>query len=256
MAPQIAMNFDFKRDSKKTGKPKSTAFEAVQDALDDYIEASTATNLLALTRALGAWKVAKKNGAATWTSSIRVEAVRELDAWIILESEAIGIFPTSRTNWGGDHNCYAYSMNCLAPQGSGYNSWPGKFAGIATGGNFAQGVVDDGAAQGVTIQILRQAGMPTPVPAPLGGGHYLVAMVANAMGYHFLRRNDATGLWTHKNGSASPVETHFYDNAIEQPVAITDVVIAQILATPALISCSMTFNSYLSVPVPGITVKG
>lgn len=256
MAPQIALNFNFKSKSRKLGKPKSTEFEAVQDALDTYVETSTVTNLLSLTQVLGAWKVAKKHGVATWTESIRVDAVRLLDAWLILESEAQGIFPTSRSVWGADHNCYAYAMSCVAPHGMGRNSWPGKFADIKNQGNFAKGVVDDGAAQGVNIRILRQGGLPTPVPSPLGGGEYLVAMVANNMGYHFMRRNDVTCLWSHKNGAASPVETHFYDAASEQPLAITDAVVGRILAQPALIGCSMTFNSYLSVPIPGITVKG
>lgn len=256
MAPQIALTFDFRKDSKRSGKPKSTAFEAVEDALDTYIEASTVENLRALTKALGDWKVAKKRGAATWSSSVRADTVRLLSDWLILESEATGIFPTSRTAWGANHNCYAYSMNCLAPHGMGMNSWPGKFANIKNEGDFSKGVVDDGAAQGVTVRIVRKGGQPSPVPKPSSGGEYLVAMVSNKMGYHFMRRNDSTGLWSHKNGAASTVETCFYDIDIEQPIAITDTVADRILKNPALIGCSMSFDSYLSVPLPGITVKG
>ncbi|MCI0639051.1 MAG: hypothetical protein L0Y72_20640 [Gemmataceae bacterium] len=266
MAPRVALDFDLRKDSKKSRKPKSTAFEAVEDALDEYVQISTVKNLLALTHVLGVWKTGKqkvivkqqgeKPKYENWTDTNRSAAVRKLSDWLILESEARGIFPTSRTGWSGDHNCYAYTMNCLTPDGNGCNSWPGKYADNPSAGNWVQGVVDDGAAQGVTIQIERQGGLPTPVPAPAGGGRFLAALVSSNKGFHFMRRNDATGLWTHKNGAGSKVETYFYDSAIDEPLAITDKVVARILAQPTLIGCSMTFEAFLRVPLPGIKVKG
>jgi hypothetical protein len=67
--------------------------------------------------------------------------------------------------WNTNHNCYAYAMKCQRPHGYGCNARPGKFAGQPVGtGNFAAGVVNDGAAQSVGIEIVRFEGFPVPVP--------------------------------------------------------------------------------------------
>ncbi len=256
MPPIIPLNFNFQEDSKRFLKPKSNTFVAVQAALDTYVQTSTAANLLALTAALGTWKRTKQHGQQNWTGSIRATQVQQLDAWLIAESHAQGIFPAPEPGWNGGHNCYAYAMKCLAPLGLGHNSWPGRLAGIATGGNFAQGVVNDATHQHLNAQIVRAGGVPAPVPHGVGGGGYLAAVVANNVGFHFMRRNEMTGLWTHKNGAFENESTYFYDRTLEQPVAITDQVVATILANPQLIGCAMTFHAYISVPNAGLQVRG
>ena len=251
---------------------KSTEFVAVEDALDTYVRNSTRENLLSLTVKLGAWKVTKKHGTDNWTDSTRADTIRKLDRWLIAESTAIGIFPKSRPIWSGNHNCYAYAMRCVNPENVGSSSRPGRYwnahvppdrkwegdAG-AESLRFVEGVRLDGQAQGREIGVLR-SGLrcdPAPVPAPSGGDQYLVAMVAHPMGYHFMRRNDSTGLWSHKNGATSAVETYFYDWGSEQPLALTDRVVADLLANPERMSCSgMVFTAYFRVPAAGITVRG
>lgn len=247
----------FSAENVNGKKTKSSAFQAVEAALDKYSRSSTRENLLALTQCLGDWKLGKVDRAKNknWSQSVRAAAVTKLSAWLIEESKAIGLFPTSRSLWGGNHNCYAYAMKCKSPKGLGQNSWAGKFANFKNEGDFPRGVVEDGKAQGKAIVVLGQD-LPNPVPQRLSDGNYLVAMVSNGMGYHFMRRRESTGLWTHKNGASSEVETYFYDTELEQPVAITDAVVAKILADPKLIGCSMTFKRYFKVPGPGMQVTG
>src|SRR5262249_3576389 len=151
----------------------------------------------------------------------RVNAVRGLSDWLVEESTARGVFPDPGPNWTNNHNCYAFAMNCGNPQGAGYNSRPGKYANqpAAYRNQFTLRLASGGTGQGAAVPGGRQGGLPTPVPPPAAAG-FLVAMVANDMGYHFLRRVEATGLWMHKNGANSDVENHFYDTTIEQPVPI------------------------------------
>lgn len=159
--------------------------------------------------------------------------------------------------WNRNHNCYAYAMKCRHPLGYGCNARPGKFAGkpVSTG-NFAAGVVDDGAAQNVLIRIIRLRGIPTPVPSRFTDGTYLVALLANSVGYHFLRRNEASGLWSHKNGASSPAESWFVDFDTRGINQLTDEVVGKLLCQPKLLGCAMQFLAYLKVPNRGIQVAG
>ncbi len=118
MPPITPLNFNFRDDSKRFLKPKSDRFVAVQTALDTYVLTSTPANLLALTAALGTWKRTKQHGQQNWTGSIRAAQVQQLDAWLIAESQAQGIFPAPEAGWNGSHNCYAYAMKCLGGPGT------------------------------------------------------------------------------------------------------------------------------------------
>jgi hypothetical protein len=263
--PLVALGFNFSWKSTKLFKRKSDLFEAVETALDLYVKTSSDADLLALTAALGAWKLSKKrfipddsNQYKNWTDTSRAKAVELLSNWLIRESTARGIFPDPGPVWTNNHNCYAFAMKCSNPHGAGLHSRPGKYADrpASRRDGFVQGVVDDGLASGGSVvNVLRQGGLPTPVPGRLAGS-YLVALVASTYGYHFLRRDEVTGLWMHKNGAPSPVENCFYDNTTEQPVAITDAVVANLLLNPARMGCTMTFEAYFSVPTAGIQVAG
>lgn len=257
MATRIPLPFrpSFGSESGRSGKSKSRLFSAIEDALSDYERHNTRSRLLSLTDASAAWK-RSKGARGAWTSSVRAAAVKKLDGWLIRESEAIGVFPTSRNLWGAAHNCYAYSMLCTNPRGLGQNSRPGRYAGHAANRQeeFIQGVIADAARDRKTVVHLPNPA--TRVPALVGGGCYLVAMVANQFGYHFMRRRESTGLWTHKNGAISAVETYFYDASLEKPVAITDAVVSKLLRQPQLIECSMSFHCFLQVPKTGVQVAG
>ncbi|MFX2611948.1 hypothetical protein [Enterobacter mori] len=159
--------------------------------------------------------------------------------------------------WNTNHNCYAYAMKCLQPLGNGWNSRPGKFAGQPVGtGDFAAGVVKDGAVQNLHIEIIRFEGSPVPVPPQLTDGTYLVALLANSFGYHFLRRNEASGLWFHKNGASNPAGSWFTDFNTFKTHQLTDDLVGILLQQPELLGCAMRFQAYLKIPERGIRVAG
>jgi hypothetical protein len=254
------MTFNFRKDSERTFKPKSELFKNVEDALDTYVAQSTVENLHKLIEILGAWKRSKK-AKGGWAKSLRYKQAADLSDWIIEEGTGV-IFPRSRKIWKdniGGVNCYAYAMKCMHPRGSGNNSHPGKYAGkpsrrpAVPGTTFAQGVVEDGKANGIEVKILRSGRFEPhfPVPRNLPGDRYLVAMVSTPVGYHFMRRNETTQLWTHKNGAWHEVETYYYDPGLEQPRPITNEVVAELLLEPKLMECDMLFDSYLTVAKSG-----
>ncbi|WP_320041718.1 hypothetical protein [uncultured Desulfobacter sp.] len=262
--PRHPLNFDFKSDSRRAFKQKSKIFKNVQDALDKYVDRSTMENLQNLIDKLGVWKRSKVDGTNNWKNSIRYKQVNLLSEWIV--KEATGpIFPVSRDVWEKNTqlvNCYAYAMNCMLPVVQGNNSWPGRFAGepaktpARIGYDFADGVIADAKKQGKKVIALRRGGQPGPVPIVCPDGKYLVAMVSTPYGYHFLRRNESTGLWSHKNGAWNEVETYFYDRELEQPMPITNDVVLKLLKNPRLMECDMSFDSYLAVPPEGLMVTG
>src|SRR5262249_32262434 len=118
MPPTVPLRFNFRAESARGPlKPKSVLFEALEAAVDQYVNNSTVSRLLALTAALGAWKVSKKRGTENWTNSIRADPVSDLSDWLIQESIARGVFPNPGPHWNSNHNCYAFAMNCASPQG-------------------------------------------------------------------------------------------------------------------------------------------
>lgn len=90
---------------------------------------------------------------------------------------------------------------------------------------------------GKAITVSPQA-TPRPCPPALGGADYLVALVGFPAGYHFMRRDEQTQRWSHKNGSAADVATIAYDIPKARYLVIDNSV------------------AYLSVPVGGIPVAG
>ena len=159
--------------------------------------------------------------------------------------------------WNTNHNCYAYAMKCHQPQGYGANARPGKLAGQPVGtGDFAAGVLADAIAQEVPVEIIQLGGSPVPVPPRFTDGTYLVALLANDVGYHFLRRNEASGLWFHKNGASSPAESWHIDRHTRDIHQLTDDTIGSLLQQPALLGCDMRFQAYLKVPDSGMDVAG
>ena len=131
------------------------------------------------------------------------------------------------------------------------------------------GIVADGLADGGKIvQILRGGANPSPLAPPIdqcGGGAYLAAMVSNRVGFHFMRRDSATGLWSHKNGGGnSEVETSGHKapmgaNRLGRDEAINDDVAVQLLlcANAAYYGFhGFAFAGYVLVPHDGIAVAG
>lgn len=245
--------FDFAETSKKWFHGKSPAFLKIETALNYYLNQPPSWgNLKVLQKTIAAWRATKAG------PTIRDETMQRLDQWLQGEIAGLKPWPDPEPNWGALHNCYAYAMKSQNAV-NGNNARPGRLAGnprnIKTD-NFAQGVVDDALHQHKHAWILRQGVNPLPIP-PLAHGGYLVVMISIPMGYHFMRRNNATGLWTHKNGSIRDEETSWHDpdNYLLED-AIDDAAMIKVITDPRIVDGNWVFDAYLEIQAGGITVQG
>lgn len=262
---------DWDRETNKFfQKPRSTKLKAVSTAFQAYERAPAPGTVRALENALSEWKLSKFKAATdaeeqkNWADSRFFQIVSQLSDWLDGELETHRVVPQPETGWGLLHNCYAYAMKCNNPDGTGGHALPGGAAGKCVRPSMAPyhtnliaGVIADGAAQGKTITSL-QRGAHSPVP-DTRGATYLVAMVAKHDGFHFLRRDEASGRWSHKNGPGSQPETYIYNNAVEKNQILTDDVIEDLftnISTLQYISGinTMQFLCYFLVPLSGIWV--
>ena len=263
----------FQRTGANLNGRRSTALRAIDAALNTYQGAPTLPNLRVLDAALVAWQRSKRTfwGNENWANSRRAAVVIiELAHWIGDEYIARGAWPRPEAGWNNNHNCYAYAMKCRNPTGMGNNSRPGRYAGNGVGygdaapnaATWKQDMVDqiraDAVANGVTIQATMPAS-PIPVPALVADGRYLAALIGFQMGYHFLRRDEGSRRWSHKNGSAADVETSAFHNIKGRCFVLDDQTVGEMLSRPADwegVTVQMQFIAYLSVPQDGIQVRG
>jgi hypothetical protein len=113
---------------------------------------------------------------------------------------------------------------------------------------------------------LRRGIYPSPDPIPVGrvnAGNYIAAMVVNSTGFHFLRRDSTTHLWSQKNGGqGNPVETcvaKLHNGRDRFLVPIKDDVAVELLknrrVTYSDFANDFKFAGYVLVPSAGITVE-
>lgn len=127
------------------------------------------------------------------------------------------------------------------------------------------GIVADGNAGGMAVTALRRPtaqALPQPDMPPIAQADAttcLAAMVVRRDGFHFLRRDSATGLWSHRNGAQdAEVETFASIAASGRPVVIDDAVTVELLRNSAACRSSFPnfgFAAYLLVPTGGIAVS-
>lgn len=246
---------------------RSTELKAIDKAFNEFTEAGSsfkAGKMTALFDAIGAWQNSKRSllGNEKWENSKRAGAVRKLVTWAAEEVRK----RTVEDGWGTNHNCYAYAMKCRHPQGRGNNARPGVIAGAQYRGEAVQNwkalitaaIQADAAHGGAAIAVLPQA-TPRPCPASLGVSDYLVALVGFPAGYHFMRRDEATQRWSHKNGSAADVATIAFNIPRNRYLVIDNTVAVDMLINPVNwldVTRNMAFIAYLSVPAAGILVAG
>lgn len=256
---------------------RSAPLRAIDAALQAYHAGPTAQRLKVLDDALVAWQASKRTffGNENWANSKRsAVTVIALAKWVGEQYIARNLWPRPETGYNNNHNCYAYAMKCKNPLGAGNNSRPGKFAAHgqnpdtttygrqAPGLNWKEEMVEaikaDGVANGTPITGgVRES--PLPVPGTVADGRYLVALIGFRDGYHFLRRDEGTRRWSHKNGAPSPVETMGFHNIKGRAFVLDDATVADIIQNPGNwdgVTRQMQFIAYLSVPDAGITVKG
>lgn len=175
--------------------------------------------------------------------------------------------PQEQLGFGVNANCYAYAFNCANPIG---NAVAGAVPGGATGNpvgpgpgplnnyltQLIAGVIADGGGQ--VVQVAGQPANPPATPA----GTYLAALMYNAGGFHWLRRDHYTRRWSWKDGNAQPVKYNIMSVANAQWVYINDQHpqhnLHGLLTGPHLYAPwnygGMAFGGFFRVPDAGIVV--
>lgn len=266
-------------------KARSDNLVAVDAALRTYDSASSFNKARALDRVFDAyetWKASKNDP----TSSIRNKGgtlLNDFEAW--LREQDARLMPAPEVAWEGTPNCYAYSMKCRQVVGNAPT--PGAAAGRAVlpgderwreaqqkiryHASLLQGIVADARACNKTVEILsgpEEGEYPTPHDLPVdraNANQYIAAMIAKSDGFHFMRRDSATGLWSHKNGGGNAeVETSATllakpGKTLTRETKITDAVAIELLECTNgkyIGFAGFKFVGYVLVPREGITVKG
>lgn len=272
-------------------KTRSTLLIALDNAIHTYMHATPTNKLRALQLlmdAFDAWARSKDDAEA----SIRNKRdpkykdgalLKDFKAW--MKAKEDGMMPAAEPGWDGVPNCYAYAMKCRAV--AGQVPTPGAAAGHAVQvradlmgidyhAALFQGIVADAVACNEIVNILSDPDphlntypLPTALPQFTGqadGAHYIAAMVVKADGFHFMRRDSTTHLWSHKNGGgAAEVETSALLLTIGNPsgdtrqLEISDDIAMEMLTCQAgrfMNFPGFRFAGYVLVPNDGITVRG
>lgn len=169
--------------------------------------------------------------------------------------------------WGKHANCYAYAMNCHEPN-SGQNGGakPGAYHRQA-----AQPLGKDRALEyrealikGAVLDGAKPIDGTVDAPPGPEEGSYLIALISNDTGFHWLRRDETTGIWSWKDGNGDTVKHNIYEMGQGSFVPIQDGT-RHTLAT--LLNdkektyvgwrySNMQFVSFFYVPTGGCKVAG
>lgn len=163
--------------------------------------------------------------------------------------------------WGTMANCYAYAANCSNPaRGANGGAVPGGATGHAVlpgVANYAQLLVAAAVADG----FVQRAGAPAVPPAP-AANRYLVALIANQNGFHWLRRDSVTDRWSWKDGNGDTVKYNILHVAQNRFVYIKndnldDLLIVNRAGYNPWPYSNMTFVSFFEATAPnGVVVAG
>ena len=256
------------RDTKK----RSAKLLAIDKALQAFVGGGrNVPNLKKLESALLAWQESKRSdGNEGWrTTRHGADVIRELAVYIGQMHIDLHDWPAPEAGYGPGHNCYAYAMKCPDAV-AGNNARPGREAGNGRGWSDTApspagwkadliAAVKNDAKHGNQAIISSTPDSPLPVPATVAGDNYLVALLGNQTGYHFMRRNEQTKLWSHKNGSISNVETTIFNATKGRCFVLDDKTVAEMIMDPLNwdgVNNFFGFIAWLSVPYHGITVRG
>jgi hypothetical protein len=161
--------------------------------------------------------------------------------------------------WGTNANCYAYAANCSTPARATGGAVPGGATGqpaLPGGPNYDQALIAGAVADG----FVQLAGVPAVPPAP-AANHYLVALIANAAGFHWLRRDSVTGRWSWKDGNEQTVK---YILNVGQGLYVdinntnlNDLLTVNRAGYAPWAYKNMVFKSFFQAPAPnGVVVAG
>lgn len=164
-------------------------------------------------------------------------------------------------NWGANANCYAFACNCANPAVGNppRQARPGVISGVPPADNsnviqLTAGILADG---GVHVQAL--AGNPLLIPNPPANS-YLIAMLTNAGGFHFIRRDEHTKRWSWKDANHGTVKLNIMHFPNNQFVYVNDGNLNDILVANrgnyVWAYNTMVFRSFFAVTNNGFPVAG
>jgi hypothetical protein len=167
-------------------------------------------------------------------------------------------------DWGTYANCYAYAANCSKPaRGDQGGAVPGgakgkpALTGLADLKDYERALIAGAAADG----FVQREGAPAAPPAP-NANHYLVALIANKLGFHWLRRDSVTDRWSWKDGNGQTVKYNIFDVRQKRFVYISNTNLDDLLTVNRgsyfpWAYTNMSFVSFFEAPAPnGVVVAG
>jgi len=162
------------------------------------------------------------------------------------------------SHWSSTANCYAYACDRKNPvNGANGGALPGASAGapVLPGPNYVDRLIAGAVADGLTR--LMGAGPGNP-PAVHAG--YLVAMVNNGNGFHWIRHDPTLDRWSWKDGNGGDVNYNIMQVPGMNYVYVKNSMLNELLVTAKnsffWTYQSMTFTSFFSVPDSGLDVQG
>lgn len=232
-----------------------------------------------------AWYDSKKkdrNDGAVKSIRNAGDQMQVFEEW--LKEEQDRLLPTVESGWGNGPNCYAYAMKCPRPAGNAMapglvnrKGLPGKRA-IGSQREYVEslfeGIKEDAKADDdktitffpLDIEKSSESLDPCHMPNQVPSGHYLVAMLVRNGGFHFMRQDPNTKLWSHKNGPNGEVEvaaTHLRQGRLGCRKSLIDNNVAiELLRNPSPgvkyvpLANNYIFAGYIFVPNKGIEVSG
>ncbi len=159
--------------------------------------------------------------------------------------------------WSHDSNCYGYACKC---QHAGVGTAvPGAAAGNPAlpnaGANYHQALIAGAIADGAAQVAGTTAAPPADTP-----GHYVVALLANNIGFHWMRRDGHLNRWSWKDGNGGTIKYNLLHTNLNRYVYIKNESLVDLLDNnnpshyaPWAYS-NMTFVSYFRIPDAGIEV--
>lgn len=127
--------------------------------------------------------------------------------------------------WGKHANCYAYAMDCMEPDdGQKGGAKPGAFHddpaqpfGEKRIREYSEALIKGAVLDGAT----PVEGSINAPPAPEEGS-YLIALICNGTGFHWMRRDETTRTWSWKDGNGDTVKHNIYEMGEGSFVPIQD----------------------------------
>lgn len=163
--------------------------------------------------------------------------------------------------WGVNANCYAYACNDPNPDvgippmqaGPGINSGCPPSCDAEVAGLIAGIIADSGGRASLL------GGDPSNIPTP-PENTYLVALLTNSVGFHFMKRDEVTQRWSWKDANHGTVKLNVMHIPTRQYVYVNNSNLNDMLVMHkndyGWMYAQMNFQAFLSIPNEGIVVAG